>query len=221
MLQCTNGVNVSCDEVLELRSTQEETDTRVALYAAYGAQQGYSSAIIRSPDTDIFFILLSHASNISCNVYFDTGRANLRRLYNITEISQQFGQKKCSSLLALHAFSGCDTTSSFKGIGKIKPMKTLEKHSKFEDAFAELGDTEEIKESTIANLEQFACYMYGYQRMKSLDVLCLHLLKKKCVNDDKINANKCIDLAALPPCGSTFKQHVRRTNLQAATRIHC
>ena len=49
-------------EIPEIFSDQEETDTRVILYCAYAQKQGYETVRIRSPDSDIFFILLHHAS---------------------------------------------------------------------------------------------------------------------------------------------------------------
>ena len=37
------------------------TDTRVVLYLHYAAALGYKNAVVRTPDTDIFAILLYHA----------------------------------------------------------------------------------------------------------------------------------------------------------------
>ena len=61
------------NEIVQLQSNQEETDTRVILYLNYAAEQGFESAIVRTPDTDIFFILLHHASTINLEIYLDTG----------------------------------------------------------------------------------------------------------------------------------------------------
>ena len=45
-------------EIEELKSNQEETDTRVVRYLNYAVKLGYKSAVVRTPDSDIFFILL-------------------------------------------------------------------------------------------------------------------------------------------------------------------
>ena len=103
------------------------------------SKKKYKNVKIKSPDTDVFFILLNHASQVDTEIYFDTGKGNSRRLLNMTNISKEFGQRKCSSLLGLHAFTGCDTTSAFKGIGKIKPVKILQKMPKFEICLGKLG----------------------------------------------------------------------------------
>lgn len=57
----------------ELKSNQEETDTRIVLYCKYAAEQGYEQIIVKSPDSDIFWILLAHSSSIVSEILFDTG----------------------------------------------------------------------------------------------------------------------------------------------------
>ena len=48
----------------ELRSTQEESDTRVLLYAAYAAKAGYRAVVITSKiQTYLFSLWLSKASS--------------------------------------------------------------------------------------------------------------------------------------------------------------
>jgi hypothetical protein len=105
------------------QSTQEETDSRVVLYCFYGKQQGYRNIRIRSPDTDIFFILLHYALELQgVTILFDTGTGNKKRLIDITKLAQQYQQELCTALLGLHAFTRCDITSAFKGIEKVKPI---------------------------------------------------------------------------------------------------
>jgi len=45
-------------ETESLQSNREETDTRVVLYCVYAQEKGYATARVKTPDTDIFFILL-------------------------------------------------------------------------------------------------------------------------------------------------------------------
>ena len=58
--------------------------------------------------------------------------------------------------------------------------------------------------------------MYGYPKISRINDARLLLLKKKCVENDKIDSSKHVDLRALPPCRSSLKQHVKRTNYQVA-----
>ena len=114
----------------------------------------------------------------------------------------------------MHAFTGCDSTSAFRGIGKIKPIKVLEKKIDFEDTLVVLGESWDVLETLRSDLEKFTCAIYGHPRFKSLDLLRLHLLKRKCMKTDQIDPNKSVDLATLPPCSATLKEHIKRTNFQ-------
>ena len=60
-LHSADGKNTNSQKVLELKPSQEETDTRVTLYCMYAKQKGYKNIRIRTPDSDIFFICLYYA----------------------------------------------------------------------------------------------------------------------------------------------------------------
>ena len=49
----------------------------------------------------------------------------------MNEIAEKFSHVTYSVILVLHDFTGCDTYSAFKGIGKVKPIKVLQKNAKF------------------------------------------------------------------------------------------
>ena len=132
---CYFVFQVTVDEIHELVSNQEETDTRVVLYLNYAVKLGYKSAVVRSPDTDIFFILLHYAHSIALTIYLDIGSGKHRQLINVTEISESMGAAYCTTLLGLYVFTGEDVTSAFKGKGKVGPLKKLQKHAKYQDAF--------------------------------------------------------------------------------------
>ena len=62
--------------------------------------------------------------------------------------------------------------------------------------------------------------MYGYPKISQINDVRLLLLKKKCVEDDKLDSSKNIDLGTLPQCRGSLKQHVMRTNYQVAIWKH-
>ena len=146
---------------------------------------------VKSPDSNIFFILLHYACQLEkATVLFDTGSGNVQRLINITEIAKTFTPKHCTALLTLHAYSGWDSTSAFKGIGKVKPIKTLQLMPNFIPVFSSLGDTWEISDDLIKDLEKFTCAMYGRSRFTSVDELRYFLNKEKCTTGDSLNPSK-------------------------------
>jgi hypothetical protein len=71
-----------------------------------GKQQGYRNIRIRSPDTDIFFILLHYALELQgVTILFNTGTENKKRLIDITKLAQQYQQELCTARLDLHGKS--------------------------------------------------------------------------------------------------------------------
>ena len=62
----------------------------------------------------------------------------------MNEIAEKFSHVACSVILVLHDFTGCDTCSAFKGIGKVRPIKVLQKNAKFNAMLARRGDNWEI-----------------------------------------------------------------------------
>ena len=116
---------VTVQEIHELMSDQEETEIRVVLYLKYAAGLGYKSAVIWTPDTDIFMILLHHAHSIPLTVFLDTGTGKHRQIINVSEVAELLGNDCCTSIWSLYVFTGEDVTCAFKGKGKVWPLKKL------------------------------------------------------------------------------------------------
>ena len=147
--------------------------------------------------------------------FFDTGSGNNRRLINILEISETITESQCNALMALHAFTNCDTTSSFKGIGKVKPIQLLLKEERFVEAFNRLGDDWEVPDDLIDVLEEFTCALYGKKKDKDINKVRVDKLKEKC-GVNKLDPKKNFQIASLPPCKMALEQHIRRVNYQVA-----
>ena len=209
-----DGAETSYTKVPQIHSTLEETDARGVLYAKF-AMERFKHVVIHSPDSDIFFILLHYAHTYlgGIDVVFDTGNGNRRRLINISEMSKVLTQNQCSALLGLHAFSHCDTTSAFKGIGKVKPIQLLLKEKKFENVLSKIGDSWHIDEGLIDSLEEFTCALYGRKKDTDINKVRADKLKEKC-GIDKLDPTKNFHMASLPPCKMALLQHIRRVNYQ-------
>ena len=126
---------MTVSEIHELESNQEETDTRVVLYLNYAVKLGYKSAVVRTSDSDILFILLHYAHSIPLTIYLDTGSGKHRQIVNVSELSESKGADYCTTMLGLYVFTGEDVTSAFKGKGKVGPLKKLQKHPRYHAAF--------------------------------------------------------------------------------------
>ena len=209
-----DGIKTERRSLDVLKSTQEETDTRIILYCLYAQDQGYKIVHVRTPDSDIFFILLQYIDRLAgLTVLFDTGTGKHRKLINMTEVGESYTPEYRAALLALHAFCGCDTKRAFKGRGHIFPIKTLEKLPRFTRPLARLGNAWEIGEDLLREVEEYTCAIYGNSRLSSVDELRLFKLKEKC-EGKPTTAMRNMDMSTLPPCRKCLIQHIKRVNYQ-------
>ncbi|MPC37760.1 hypothetical protein E2C01_031249 [Portunus trituberculatus] len=124
------------DMIAESRMSMKHKDLRPT---EIRKEQGYSTVRVRSPDSDIFFILLLYVHELTVTLLFETGTGNKKKLINITELAEDFTGKYATSLTALHVFTKCDTTIAAKCIGKVKPIKLLQKIPRYQTILTELG----------------------------------------------------------------------------------
>ena len=152
-----------------------------------------------------------------CKVVMDTGTGDKRRLLDINDITLEIGQDMCSAMLGLHAFTGCDSTSSFMKKGKLRPIKIMKSDQRFMEAFQRLGTAAEITNGDIEIFEMFVIKLYGgKKRDTDLDSFRYsRFMVKFTPSDALISCDVGIDLALLPPCKMSLHMHAKRANYQA------
>ena len=97
----------------------QEADSRIFLHLSHAAQQGHSKAFIRTVDSDVVSIAVGHFGSLGVMelwIGFGTGKAFQH--IPVHEITHTLDPEKSLSCTLFHSFTGCDTTSSFLGIGK-------------------------------------------------------------------------------------------------------
>jgi hypothetical protein len=105
----TSQGEILIEECAELYCAHEEADTRLLLHAKHAAAV-HDHVIIRSPDTDVFIIMLGHKPAIPAAMYFDTGVGNQRRILDLSRIHETLGADLCDALIGFHAFTGTGCT---------------------------------------------------------------------------------------------------------------
>uniref|UniRef100_A0A0L8GQI2 Uncharacterized protein n=1 Tax=Octopus bimaculoides TaxID=37653 RepID=A0A0L8GQI2_OCTBM len=176
----SDGHYTFCQAVHSLKSSQEETDTHVILYCMYAKEQRCKSVCMRSPDSDIFFILLQHARFLEgLQILFETGKSNTQHCIDVTKLAMSSMLVLCSALLSHHAFTRCNSTSAFKGKGKVKGLKVVEIDESFQKAFSKLGESWEVNEEVMNELERFTCVLHGNKRTKKGEYIVVHNLASK------------------------------------------
>ena len=203
--QLTWDANGKCsaEVVPELIADHEEADTRLILHAKHASDACiYSCVVIRSPDTDVAIICLRFSQRIP-KLYFQTGKRNLQRIISIDLMAEVLGTDICKSLIGLHVYSGCDSTSAFYGKGKKKAYDVMKSDPKFIHCFAGLGESFTASSELAEDLEEFTCKLYGDT---SKDINAARYKSFCATTSEK----------SLPPCKDALLQHIKRCAYQAA-----
>ena len=87
------------------------------LAANYACNRGVESVTMHTVNSDVAILACYYAPIIESRIIIKIGTGKYERMLNVTESS--LDENLIRSLPGLHAFSGCDSTSAFHGIGKI------------------------------------------------------------------------------------------------------
>ena len=82
-----------------------------------------SNIIVRSTDTDVLIILLTHKHALQANIWMDVGVSsnNKRRYIDVAKLADELGLDLCNGLAGYHAFTGCDYTQASSARGRFDP----------------------------------------------------------------------------------------------------
>jgi len=223
-LRSEDGITVTSTEITDLRSTQEEADTRIILHCLYAAEHQVNDStnclVIKSPDTDVFVILLSYASEIKARILFETGTGSNHRLISVNKIVDVIGHDVAYALPALHAFTGCDSTSAFVRKGKKQPLKLLKSRPEFVEAFSTLGQVADVVDDMLfCKLEHYVCLLYSTGNIVDINKVRSTMFQSRYsigLPQSMLSARSSgIDLSLLPPCRGSLRKHALRANYQA------
>ncbi len=101
----------------------EEADTRIMIHVKDVLENGDNVVIVRTVDTDVIVLLVGmfhhfREKNPSGEIWVAFGTAKRYCYYHVNTIFEKLGRNKSISLPPFHAFTGCDSTSSFFGSKK-------------------------------------------------------------------------------------------------------
>ncbi len=93
--------------------------------------------------TDVIILALGVYHKLRADHVFDEmtigfGMGKNKREISIKNLANSLGQARSQALIFLHAFSGCDTISAFKSIGKKKAYEALRAYPEIESVFVDL-----------------------------------------------------------------------------------
>ena len=188
-----------------LRSNQEEADTKVILHAMQIIQSSSFRVIIRSlsGDTDIMVLALALIVDQD-KVYIDYGSGKRRKGTWLKDIILNEDERK--TLVGFHSFTGNDYVPALFRKGEKRCWSIMKKSEKFLNVFGELGRDWELTGEVVKTIEEYVCALYGSKK-DSVDSTRFDMIMKK-----QTRENKAIDLSAIPPCFSSLYLQIQRAN---------
>ena len=204
------------DEESIVNCTSEEADQRVIRHVLnLNKKTNYSDILVCTYDTDVLMLLIGYSPYLEklkqINLVCQFGFGNNKKFFSINDIAKNIGYDICKALPFFHAFSGCDTVSSFFNFGKTKFWDTWIKYQHQElltKVFQELSNQpKEVTDSHMDIIEDFVKVVY-YPHRKNLEELNVERLNHFAHQSDS-------NLRVISPFRDGLKEHVKRAALQA------
>jgi hypothetical protein len=191
----------------------EEADERMFVHVQHAAEL-YPRVLIKTVDSDVVVIAIGAFNRINnlLELWIEFGVGKHLKYIPIHEIANSLGPQTSTAFLFFHAFSGCDTTSSFKGKGKKSFHGTWKAMPNVTPVFERVTTSEgDVCEDDQNLLEQFAVSLYS-----------------STFDGDKVNdarrylfTAKAKTIENIPPTAGALHEHVKRSTLQARKWFHC
>ena len=160
-------------------------------------------------------LLLHHANNTLQDIFFvPSARLTSKRpprIWNIQHTRSRLGLDMCRDILFLHAFTGCDTTSRFFGIGKAKAIKKYKESQTFRKAASTFFDSSSTKKDIASAGETVVKYLYDAE--KQLDQP-LHIIRCQKFHAKVATSSTYVQCKHLPPTTAACTEHSLRVFLQ-------
>ena len=191
----------------------EEADTRLFLHLAHTVQEGHTSVLMRSSDSDV----ASNGTKSTAQLipkgleelWIAFGQGAYFRYIPVHEIVAMLGSQMSLALPGFHAFTGCDSTSAFYGKGMKKAWSVWQSYPAVTEAFLYLSQPSPQKQHLdriLPTLHVFVNKLYGVSEDSAEDVdgarLVLLVHHGKSFED-------------IPPSSDTLYQKVLRTAFQS------
>ncbi len=188
----------------------EEADTRMFVHVADAINNGYNKILIRSVDTDVVVLAVVAAVKLDLEeLWVAFGTAKSFRHIPAHEIARSLGPSKSTALPMFHAYTGCDTVSSFLTKGKKSAWTTWMGYNDVTSTFLSLSTGPLlIKDEDATVLERFTILLYDRtSNIVNIDEAHRELFTKK---------GRAMD--TLPPTKAALVQHIQRSVYQGG---HC
>lgn len=184
----------------------EEADTRMFVHVANAIDEGHTSVMIRTVDSDVVVIAVSVASKTGIDIWIAFGTGNSFRYISAHGIANSLGDDMARALPFFHAFTGCDVVSSFHFKGKKTAFSAWKAYPEVTQVFLSLSQNPgDVSDEALSILERFVILLYD-----------------RSSNEERVNeARKVLftqkgrEIEMIPPTQAALIQHTKRTIYQA------
>ena len=127
--------------------------------AKFAVSLGFESASIITVDSDVAIFSIYYQHRLDLKLFLQMGTGSKEKIFDIK--TNDLSIDIVDALPAVHALSGCDSTSSFSGIEKVKFFKTVCKGERYYNAASVFGESDTISDRVVEILEELFCDVYG------------------------------------------------------------
>ena len=204
-LLCSNDFSskdISLIKPKDSVAQHEEADVNLIFFMLQSQQNGASVIRILSDDTDVFILLVYWVwkKNVQSQIQMERWDGSI---LNINSTVQFLGQK-CEGLLAMHALSGCDSTSYPFKKGKISAYKVLNENN-IPGLSDVLGEVNANEAECMNTGRTFFLTLYGQKGAKTMTNARYRIYNR---------SKKPPQLKELPPIDENLQLHIKRAHLQ-------
>ena len=148
-------------------SFHSEIDTRILLHVFSYVHSGLTDIYVRKNDTDVVVILVAYMPDFlkvdsNVRIFVVSGVGFNTSCISVNAIAAYIGLKRLKELLFLHSLSGCDYTTSFFLVGKLKFWDAWLKNSVVFEAFLLYGNcpTLPVRKENLKVIESLVVSLY-------------------------------------------------------------
>ena len=193
------------DNGIQVRHSDGDADVLI-IKTAIEYMQRTNVILVADDDTDIFVLAIHYlgTNDFANSLLLKASSSSAKRkLINVTQLRSLLHPDICSSILLIHAYMGCDTTS---GIFRKSKKLLMKQHSilppyveKFYNVSTRIGDLARAGEELMLSI-------YENKDHNSLDDLRYITFSKKVTS----NTIHVVEAKSLPPTSACTYQHTLR-----------
>lgn len=159
-------ISSSLNTTLHGTFLMQEADGRIILHIVDTVAHGAVEVMIRTVDTDVLVLSVSYYYYLKKlglkRLWIMFGVGNRTRHISVHNIAEALGEDKSVALRGFHAFTGCDTTSSFSSNGKKSAWNAWKKFEDVTSSFLALSHPmEHLSPELEEQFQQFVVLLYS------------------------------------------------------------